>query len=164
MFMGGEIIGYVIYHVGLLGELDKALTMYSTFEGFDEQDLAGTLTSVNAQVQRLPQCYSDLWDLSKTGQNSYDEEAYEILLTDDALRETFYQRLAEYSKTLAIAHATKGVITEKMDEDPASYEKFSKLIQQAIDDFRARRISDLAYVEKVTGKCFFKRIWMPKTR
>lgn len=241
--------GYVIDHVGLLGELDKALTMYGALEGFDEQDLAGTLTSVQAQVQQLPQRYSDLWDLFKTVKNSYDEEAYEVLLADDALREQFYQRLAEYCKTLgialstesfvmgidgqalrrykddlkrfqnlkaavkmryaeaidyrdyepkikklldthiqanevlqiiapvnifddrtfgqvkeeqgvygakttaakadAIAHATKRVITEKMDEDPAFYEKFSKLIQQAIDDFRARRLSDLAYLERV---------------
>ena len=78
---------------GLLGELDKALTMYDAFEGFDEQDLAGTLMSVTAQVQRLPQCYSDLWDLFKTVKNSYDEEAYEVLLADDAVREAFYQRL-----------------------------------------------------------------------
>jgi type I restriction enzyme R subunit len=239
--------GYVIDHVGLLGELDKALTMYGAFEGFDEQDLAGTLSSVHAQVQQLPQRYSDLWDLFKTVKNSYDEEAYEVLLADDALREAFYQRLVEYSKTLAIAlstetfvmqadeqtlrrykadltrfqnlkaavkmryaeaidyrdyepkikklldthiqasevvqlnapvnifddrmfgqvkeaqgvykttaakadaiaHATKRVITEKMEEDPAFYEKFSKLIQQAIDDFRARRLSDLAYLERV---------------
>jgi len=241
--------GFIIDYVGLLGELDKALTMYSAFEGFDEQDLAGTLTSVNAQVQRLPQRYSDLWDLFKTVKNSYDEEAYEVLLADDALREDFYQRLAEYSKTLgialstesfvmqinegvlrryksdlkrfhnlkaavklryaeaidyrdyepkikklldthihaseviqlnepvnifddrmfgqvkeelavyggkttaaradAIAHATRRAITEKMAEDPAFYGKFSMLIQQAIDDFRAKRLSDLAYLESV---------------
>ncbi len=241
--------GFIIDYVGLLGELDKALTMYSAFEGFDEQDLAGTLTSVNAQVQRLPQRYSDLWDLFKTVKNRYDEEAYEVLLADDALREEFYQRLTEYAKTLgialstesfvmqidedtlrryktdlkrfhnlkaavklryaeaidyrdyepkirklldthiqaseviqlnepvnifdnrmfdqvkeaqavyggkttaakadAIAHATRRVITEKMAEDPAFYGKFSRLIQQAIDDFRARRLSDLAYLEKV---------------
>jgi len=241
--------GFVIDYVGLLGELDKALTMYSAFEGFDELDLAGTLTSVNAQVERLPQLYSDLWDLFKTVKNSYDEEAYEVLLADDALREEFYQRLAEYCKTLgialstetfvmqidedtlrrykadlkrfqslkaavklryaeaidyrdyepkikklldthiqaneviqlnepvnifddrmfgqvkeeqgvygakttaakadAIAHATKRVITEKMAEDPAFYEKFSRMIQQAIDDFRAKRLSDLAYLESV---------------
>jgi type I restriction enzyme, R subunit len=30
------------------------------------------------------------------------------------------------------------------------YQRFSKLIQQAIDDFRAKRISDLDYLEKVT--------------
>ncbi|GLI38693.1 type I restriction endonuclease subunit R [Geobacter hydrogenophilus] len=243
--------GYVIDYVGLLGELDKALTMYGAFEGFDEEDLQGTLTSINAEIGKLPQRYSDLWDIFKAVKNSYDEEAYEVLLADNALREDFYRRLAEYSKTLgialsaesfimgtdeeklrrykndlkrfqnlkaavklryaeaidyrdyepkikklldthiqaneviqlnepvnifdeklftavkeehgvyvagkttaakadAIAHATARVITEKIDEDPAFYEKFSKLIQQAIEDFRARRLSDLEYLKRVT--------------
>ncbi|MBU2622558.1 MAG: HsdR family type I site-specific deoxyribonuclease [Proteobacteria bacterium] len=240
--------GFVVDYVGLLGELDKALTMYGAFEGFDEKDLAGTLTSVNAEVKRLPQHYSDLWDLFKTVKNSYDEEAYEVLLADDAVREEFYRRLSEYCKTLgialstesfimgidetkllrykadlkrfqnlkasvklryaeaidyrdyepkirklldthiqaneviqlnepvnifdtnrfsmvkeeqgvygkttaakadAIAYATRKVITEKMDEDPAFYEKFSKLIQKAIEDFRAKRMSDLDYLNQV---------------
>lgn len=239
--------GFVVDYVGLLGELDKALTMYSAFEGFDEDDLNGTLTSINEAIEKLPQRYSDLWDLFKEVKNSYDEEAYEVLLADDAIRESFYQRLAEYGKTLgvalsseafimkvdgdrlqryktdlkrfhnlkmsvklryaesidyrdyepkikklldthiqaneviqlnepvnifddrmfsvvkeeqgvygkttaakadAIAHATKRVITEKMAEDPAFYEKFSKLIQQAIEDFRAKRISDLEYLNR----------------
>lgn len=237
--------GFVIDYVGLLGELDKALTMYSAFEGYDEDDLNGTLTSINDAIDKLPQRYSDLWDIFKEVKNSYDEEAYEVLLADNAIRESFYQRLAEYSKALgialssetfimrvdedrlyryktdlkrfhnlkaavklryaesidyrdyepkikklldthiqanevsqlnepvnifddkmfnvvkeeqgvygkttaakadAIAHATKKVITEKMAEDPAFYEKFSRLIQQAIEDFRAKRISDLEYL------------------
>ena len=54
------------------------------------------------------------------------------------------------AKADAIAHATKKVITEKMEEDPAFYEKFSKLIQEAIDAFRAKRISDLEYLNRVT--------------
>ena len=44
----------------------------------------------------------------------------------------------------------KKFIREKMDEDPALYKKFSSLIQQAIDDFRERRISDLEYLSKVS--------------
>ncbi|MFA5286018.1 MAG: HsdR family type I site-specific deoxyribonuclease [Smithellaceae bacterium] len=239
--------GYVVDYVGLLGELDKALTMYSAFEGFDEEDLVGALTSVNVEVEKLPQRYSDLWDVFKEVKNSRDEEAYELLLADISIREEFYQRLAQYAKTLgialsteafvmkvddeklnryksdmrrfqklrvavkmryaetvdyreyepkikklldthiqaneviqlnepvnifdsnmftmvkeeqgvygkttaakadAIAFATKKVITEKMEEDPAFYAKFSKLIQQAIDDFRAKRLSDLEYLNK----------------
>jgi len=54
------------------------------------------------------------------------------------------------AKADAIAFATKRAITEKMEEDPAFYEKFSRLIQQAIDDFRAKRLSDLAYLNTVT--------------
>jgi type I restriction enzyme R subunit len=49
-----------------------------------------------------------------------------------------------------IAHATKKAISERLEQDPAFYEKFSKLIQQAIDDFRAQRISDLEYLNKVS--------------
>jgi type I restriction enzyme R subunit len=37
-----------------------------------------------------------------------------------------------------------------MQEDPAFYEKFSKLIQQAIDDFKARRISDMEYLKRAS--------------
>lgn len=244
--------GYIVDYASVLGELDQALTMYAEagLTGFDEEDLAGTLASIQEEVARLPQRHSDLWDLFKEIKNRRDEEAYEVLLGNDVLRELFYQRLAEYSKTLgialsseqfimstreaklmqykndlkrfqnlkaavklryaeaidyrdyepkikklldthiqaneviqlnepvnifddkmfdevkesrgvyiarttaakadAIAHATKKAITEKMEEDPALYEKFSKLIQQAIDDFKAKRISDLEYLKRVT--------------
>ena len=246
----GKEFGFIVDYASVLGELDKALTMYSAFEGFDESDLVGTLISINSEIEKLPSRYSDLWDLFKTVKHSYDEEAYEMLLADDELREEFYGRLSEFGKTLGIAlssekfltetdektlsrykadlrkfqslkasvklryaeaidyrdyepkikklldthiqanevvqlnepvnifddkmfnqvkeeqgvyqtkkttaskadtiaHATKKVITEKMDEDPAFYEKFSKLIQQAIEDFRAKRISDLDYLNKV---------------
>lgn len=246
----GKEFGFIVDYASVLGELDKALTMYSAFEGFDESDLVGTLTSINSEIEKLPSRYSDLWDLFKTVKHSYDEEAYEVLLADDELREEFYGRLSELGKTLGIAlssekfltetdektlsrykadlrkfqslkasvklryaeaidyrdyepkikklldthiqanvvvqlnepvnifddkmfnqvkeaqgvyqtqkttaskadtiaHATKRVITEKIGEDPAFYEKFSKLIQQAIEDFRAKRISDLDYLNKV---------------
>jgi type I restriction enzyme, R subunit len=244
--------GYIVDYASILGELDQALTMYSDagLEDFDEADLEGTLTSILEQIGRLPQVYSDLWDLFKEVKNEHDEEAYELLLGDAVLREEFYRRLADYGRILAmafcteqfimntpdakiaqyridlkrfynlraavklryaeaidyrdyepkikklldthieaneviklnepvnifddrmfdvvkeqqgvystkttgatadaIAHATRKVITEKMEEDPAFYEKFSKLIQQAIDEWRAKRLSDLAYLKMVT--------------
>ncbi|HDP93881.1 MAG TPA: type I restriction endonuclease subunit R [Candidatus Aminicenantes bacterium] len=55
------------------------------------------------------------------------------------------------SKADTIAHATAKIVHEKLEEDPVFYEKFSKLIQQTIDDFRAKRISDLEYLDKVTA-------------
>ncbi len=246
----GKEFGFIVDYASILGELDTALTMYSAFEGFDESDLVGTLLSINREVEKLPGRYSALWDLFKTVKHSYDEEAYEMLLADDELREEFYSRLSDYAKNLAIAlssdkflsetdektlsrykddlrrfqslkssvklryaeaidyrdyeprirklldthiqasevillnkpvnifddimfdrvkeehgvfqagkttaskadtiaHATKKVITENMDEDPAFYEKFSRMIQQAIEDFRAKRISDLEYLNRV---------------
>ena len=43
------------------------------------------------------------------------------------------------SKADRIASATKKTITERMDEDPAFYARFSELLQQAIDEYRRRR-------------------------
>jgi len=246
----GKEFGYIIDYASVLEELDNALTMYSVFDGFDEEDIVGTLTSINSEIEKLPQKHSNLWNIFKTVKHFYDEEAYEVLLADDELREDFYNRLSEFSKCLGIAlssekflseideknlkmyksdlrkfqklkisvklryaeaidyrdyepkikklldthiqanevlqlnepvnifddksfmmlkdkqgvyqtgrttaskadtiaHATKKVITDKMDEDPAFYKKFSKLIQQAIEDFRAKRLSDLDYLKKV---------------
>jgi type I restriction enzyme, R subunit len=241
--------GYIVDYASVLGELDKALTMYDEFKDYDEKDIEGSLRAVNEEVAKLPQRYSDLWDIFKEIKNHKDEEAYERHLADDDIREDFYKCLSEYSKTLQIAlstenfimsvtdeklrrykddlkrfqnlraavkmryaesinykdyepkiekllntqiqanevirlndpvnifdeenfnevkeghgiatkksvearadiiaHATKKVINEKMDEDPAFYEKFSKLIQKAIDDFKNKRMSDLEYLSKV---------------
>ncbi len=242
--------GYVVDYANVLGELDKALDEYDALADFDGKDLADVLVSIQEEIQKLPQRYSDLWDIFKEIKNSHDEERYEVLLSDDALREDFYERLTEYGKTLAIAlsseqfimqtdeaqlkrykndcsrfvklreavrlryaeaidysnydsrikkllnthiqanevtqlndpvdifddnaysmvretqaiyrtqnaaanadhiaHATKRKITENMDKDPAFYEKFSKLIQEAIDDFRQQRILALDYLQKVS--------------
>ena len=245
----GKDYGYIVDYASVLGELDKALDMYDALAGFDKEDLLDALTSVHKEVQALPQQYSDLWDIFKEIKNKKDEEAFEVLLADNELRDDFYERFAKYSKTLgialstekfimetdevtlrsykidlrrfqnlkksvklryadstdfrdyepkirklldthiqanevfqlnepvnifdsqsfnavkqgedihsgkltaaradSIAHATKKVTVEKMKEDPAFYEKFSKLIQQTIDDFRAHRLSDTDYLKRV---------------
>ena len=242
--------GYVIDYVGVLGELDQALTTYSALEGFEAADLEGALTSIHEETKALPQRHAELWDLFKTVKNRQDEEAFEQLLALDSLRADFYERLSAYAKTLAIAlsserfitdtpepklsayksdlkrfvnlkaavklryaesvdyrdfepriqklldthisasevvqlnapvnifdeaafqkvveeqgagsannlgakadtiaHATKRAIQERLEQDPAFYAKFSRLIQQAIDDYRARRLSDLEYLQRVT--------------
>ncbi|WP_222427563.1 hypothetical protein, partial [Desulfobotulus alkaliphilus] len=77
--------------------------------------------------------------------NIFDDDAFMMVKEEQAV---FGSKKTTASKADTIAHATKKVITEKMDEDPAFYEKFSKLIQQAIEDFRAKRISDLDYLNK----------------
>ncbi|MBS3983710.1 MAG: type I restriction endonuclease subunit R [Dethiobacter sp.] len=242
--------GYIIDYVGVLGELDQALTTYSALEGFEAADLEGALTSIHTEANALPQRHAELWDLFKTVKNRQDEEAFEQLLANEKLRADFYERLLAYAKTLAIAlsserfitetpeqklrtykndlkrfvnlkaavklryaesvdyrdfepriqklldthisasevvqlnapvnifdeaafqkvveeqgagseknlgakadmiaHATRRAINERLEKDPAFYEKFSRLIQQAIDDYRAKRLSDLEYLQRVT--------------
>ena len=240
--------GYIIDYAGVLGELDKALTTYEALAGFDDHDLAGSLIAIGDEVKQLPQRHAELWTLFNEVKNSRDEEAYEQLLADEVRRAEFYERLAAFARTLAIAlsseqfiattpdqrmkqyksdlrrfqnlkvavklryaeaidyrdyeakiqklldthisatevirlhepvnifdekaftkvveeqghrksqsakadmiaHATKRAITERLEQDPAFYSKFSVLIQQAIDDYRARRISELEYLNRVT--------------
>jgi type I restriction enzyme, R subunit len=95
--------GYIIDYYGVLGELDSALHIYSSFEDFDESDLQGTLTVITDEIRKLPQKHSELWDIFKTIANRKDAEAYEQLLKDEAVRHVFYDKLAAYAKALKLA-------------------------------------------------------------
>ena len=77
----GKEYGYIVDYANVLGELDKALTAYDALAGFDGDDLADFLISINEQVSQLPQHHSELWDLFKEIKNSRDEEQYEVLMT-----------------------------------------------------------------------------------
>ena len=78
--------------------------------------------------------------------NIFDDKVFGMVKEEQGV----YGTKTTAARADAIAHATKKVITEKMEEDPAFYEKFSKMIQQAIDAYRAKRISDLEYLKKVS--------------
>lgn len=241
----GKEFGYIVDYCSVLGELNDALSSYSALEGFDEADIAGAITSVAAEAERLGQRHSELWDVFRGVGNTADEEALEQHLGDEARRNEFYDRLNAFSRTLAIAlsshefandsanqrriggyrsdlrrfenlrravrtryqdavdygqyrrrieklldtyvvahevrpitdivnifdegafadvaasnetaasradiiaHATKKTIEERWDEDPTFFKRFSELIRKAIEDFRAKRISDLEYLKRV---------------
>ncbi len=74
--------------------------------------------------------------------NIFDEQAFRAVV------DAHQPGKGAAAKADTIAHATKRAITERLAQDPAFYEKFSRLIQQAIDDYRARRISDLEYLKR----------------
>ena len=234
--------GYIIDYAGVLGELDPALKTYSALAEFEAEDLQGVVTQNLEEIEKLPQRQHQLWDLFKEFRNKLDEEGFEQHLGDEERREDFYERLAQFARTLAIAlstadwindppneaaiasykedlrrfqklrtavrkryqedidfklyeervrklldqhiHATEVVtltapvnifdekafeeavseqatpaskadmiasltqrtITERMEEDPVYFEKISALIQKAIDDHRAQRISQLEFL------------------
>lgn len=95
--------GYIIDYYGVIENLDDALHMYSSFEDFDEEDLAGTMTNISEEIKKLPQKHSDLWDIFKTVANKLDAEAYQQLLKDEAIRVLFYDKLAAFAKGLKLA-------------------------------------------------------------
>ena len=236
--------GYIIDYYGVIENLGDALQVYSSFDEFDKDDLAGTLTNINEEVNKLPQKHAEVWDIFKTVANKRDAEAYQLILKDEAVRVIFYDKLASFAKCLKmalssiqfhketdektmnrykddlamflklrlavverysdevdykqyegqiqklidthittekietitqlvnifdrekfqeelenttgkaakadkIASRTSKHITEKMDEDPAFYKKFSQLLKETIADYEAKRISEAQYLSKV---------------
>jgi type I restriction enzyme R subunit len=125
----GKDFGYIIDYRGVLSNLGRALSLYATLPDFDSEDLEGTLTDTGEVVARLPQQHSDLWDVFKTIENKYDEEAYEQLLADEALRARFYDRLRAYSKTLTIALASVSFIEHTQEERIRKYKRDLKFFQ-----------------------------------
>lgn len=53
------------------------------------------------------------------------------------------------SKADAIAYALDRTITERMEEDPVFFERFGKLVKEAIDAYRQQRLDDAAYLQHV---------------
>ncbi len=53
------------------------------------------------------------------------------------------------AKADKIASRTSKHISEKMDEDPAFYKKFSQMLKDTIADYEAKRISEAQYLNKV---------------
>ncbi|WP_338356597.1 HsdR family type I site-specific deoxyribonuclease [Yeosuana marina] len=236
--------GYIIDYYGVLGALDEALEIYSSFDDFDSDDLQGTLININDEIGKLPQKHSELWDIFKTVTNKRDAEAYQQLLRDEAIRVQFYDKLASYARILKlalssiefhksnddkkiqqhkedlaffmklrnavsqrfsdaidykqyegqiqklidthittekvekitelvnifdkdafqeevekaigeaakadkIASRTSKHISEKMDEDPAFYKKFSEMLKDAIRDYVEHRINESQYLNRV---------------
>ncbi len=73
---------------------------------------------------------------------------------DQELREAELAKMGRAaSKADAIVFATRKTIDERMDEDPAFYRKLSRLIQDVLDDWRARRLSEADYLKRAREVC-----------
>ncbi|GGY37676.1 type I restriction endonuclease subunit R [Parvularcula lutaonensis] len=144
--------GFIIDYEGLLGELDKALTTYSAFEGYDPADLAGSVHDIREEIRKLPQLHDQLWDLFKPVRNKKDMEQFEQLLADEALRQDFYARLKAFSRCLHISLSSDklyDVFDEpKIDALKRDWKQFSEL----------KRSVQLRYQETVDVREFEPKI------
>lgn len=99
----GKDWGYIIDYEGIIGELDKAMNVYTSLEGFEAAELEGTVTDIQKEIARLPQLHSELNDLFKTLPNKLDIVSYSALLADVALRDEFYNKFSLFARTLKMA-------------------------------------------------------------
>ena len=133
--------GYILDYVGVLGELDNALSLYSSLPEFDSEDLQGTLTDISEEIKKLPQKHSELWDVFKTISNKRDAEAYAQLLRDEAVRVVFYDKLAVFARAFKLAMSSidfhKEVDAKTIDrykEDLAMFLKLRNNVLQRYSD------------------------------
>jgi len=242
----GKDYGLIIDYRGIFGQLNQAVDAYRALEneGFDIEDIEGTVTDISEEIEKLPQYHSDVWAVFNSVPNKNDIEALQQFLGPQDIRDDFYERLHGFSRTLqlalsnakfqaetpwqkielykndlkrflnlraavkqryaesvdysayeaqirnmvnkyigasevkqlvaptnvfdeesfelelekiegeaakadAIASRMKKTITEKMDEDPTLYKRLSELIEEAIAEHRAHRISDAMYLDRV---------------
>ncbi|CAM1366254.1 type I restriction endonuclease subunit R [Tenacibaculum xiamenense] len=73
--------------------------------------------------------------------NIFDKEAFE---------EEVIKLEGKAAKADMIASRTAKHITEKMEEDPAFYKKFSQMVKDTIEDYLQQRISESEYLTKIT--------------
>lgn len=70
-------------------------------------------------------------------------------------REHFEKAVAAIEGTASRAHAiaarTERTVTERMDEDPAFYRRFSELIKDTLEEYRQERISEAEFLKRITA-------------
>jgi type I restriction enzyme R subunit len=145
--------GYIIDYAGVLGELDPALKTYSALAEFEAEDLQGVVTQNLEEIEKLPQREHQLWDLFKELPNKLDEEGFERHLGDEERREDFYERLAQFARTLAIALSTADWINDPRNESAiASYKEDLRRFQKLRTAVRKR------YQEDIDFKLYEERV------
>ena len=244
----GKDYGLIVDYRGIFGELTDAMELYAALEaeGFELEDIEGTLTDVSAEIALLPTHHTHVWDAFRGVSNRQDPEAMQLWLYPQDRRDAFYDALSHFVKTLrlalssphflettpeevrgryvsdlrfflnlrtaikqrygetvdystyekqirnliaehvgaetvkvliepvsifdrealelelaglessaaradVIASRIKRVATEKLEEDPTFYKKLSQLVEEAIENYRAQRISELDYLKEVEG-------------
>ena len=142
----GKDYGYIIDYYGNLENLDGALKMYSGDDDmFEDEDLAGTLTTIAKEVEKLPQAHSELWDIFKELRNKYDEPAYEELLSDEAKRHDFYEKLSVFVRLLKLALSSIDFINATAEKQIEKYKSDAKFFLALRASVLRRYFDDLDY-------------------
>jgi len=144
--------GYIVDYEGVLENLDEAFSHYDALAGYEEKDLEGLMRNVGEILDKLPQNHSHLWALFQSLESNADEEAYEVFLADDAVREDFYVRLTAYGKALAAALGAARFYDETPESDIHRYKRDLKRFTNLRSAVKRR------YAEEVDFSDYEKRI------
>lgn len=103
----GKDFGFIIDYAGIMEELHQAMETYSgENDVFEANDLQDAMTNIQDEIANLPRVYADLVSIFKSVKNNQDIEAYIRILSDEAVREEFYNKFSSFARLLKIALAT----------------------------------------------------------
>jgi len=148
----GKEFGYIIDYRGVLGELNEAMETYNALEGYDAEDVAGTITDAAAEMARLPQLHANLWDVFKTVENKQDIEALQRFLAPEDVRQRFYDALTAYARSLKVALSTVAFYENTPERQIATYKqdlRFFHNLRVAVKQRYAEAIDYKDYERKV---------------
>lgn len=143
----GKEHGLIIDYYGNLESLDNALETYSGDNDYDEEDLKGTVTSLSEEIAKLPQAHSEVWDIFKEITNKYDEPAYEELLSDEANRHAFYEKVSVFTRLLKLALSSYEFSTKTPERQIIKYKKDAKFFLALRVSVKRRYSDDIDYKE-----------------
>ena len=144
----GKDYGYIVDYRGLLGELDKALTMYQEagLEEFNEEDIKSSVYYIDTEINNMFEAYEKLKEIFKDIKNKNDLEEYEVLLENEKIRKDFYDKLCKFGSMLGII----------LPSDQAYYkigkEKISELRKALAFYQKLRATVKLRYSETIDHK------------
>lgn len=143
----GKDYGYIIDYFGNLENLDNAIQTYSGDNMFDAEDLAGSWTNIVEEIKKLPQAHSEVWDIFKTIKNKYDEPAYEELLSDEAIRHQFYEKVSAFARLLKLALSSIDFANNTPEKQIDKYKSDLKFFLALRVSVKRRFSDDIDYKE-----------------
>lgn len=136
----------------LLGTLSDALNTYQALEGFEQQDLEGAVTPIREIIDKLPQLHSELWDVFKECENTNDKGAMERFLRPQDRRDTFYEKLSNFARTLQAAFSADHLFEHVDEETISKYKRDFKFFENL------RRSVRLRYSESIDHREYEDRV------
>ncbi|NLM98681.1 MAG: type I restriction endonuclease subunit R [Campylobacteraceae bacterium] len=137
----GKDYGYIVDYRGLLGELDKALTAYSSLEGFDLEDLTGAVIDVREEIKKAKTYYAHLEELFKDVKFKDDLESYVQALKEAKKREKFKEVLSLFARAFKLALSSEKIDDILSEKDVKLYKRKVKFYNEL------RKVVQLRYHE-----------------
>ena len=125
----GKDYGLVIDYRGIFGEINEAIDTYAALEkeGFDKEDVEGTLVNVEKEISQLSSRHTNVWSIFGEVENKKDIESMQRFLEPIDIRKNFYDTLRVFSRTLQLALANAKFQDETAEDKKKMYKDDLKM-------------------------------------